>query len=134
MFGDTDGVPAPAGFISQLDSQALLTFDNLTVPGAYNDMDMLVRNCKPDHLLPRSAAADGLVGVAQEVCNGGQSDAEYRSQFSTFSILTSPLILGNDVRNLSAACAAIVLNREVIAGKRLRCFLGLIAHARLANL
>ena len=75
MFGDTDGVPAPAGFISQLDSQALLTFDNLTVPGAYNDMDMLVRNCKPDHLLLRSAAADGLGG-----CGAGslQRGAERR--------------------------------------------------------
>ena len=127
-------MPAPAGFISQLDSQALLTFDNLTVPGAYNDMDMLVRNCKRTTCCSVPLQLMGWVGVAQEVCNGGQSDAEYRSQFSTFSILTSPLILGNDVRNLSAACAAIVLNREVIAGKRLRCFLGLIAHARLANL
>jgi hypothetical protein len=32
-----------------------------------------------------------------------------------WSILTAPLILGNDVRNLSAECSAIVLNKEVIA-------------------
>ena len=49
------------------------------------------------------------------VCNGGQSLAEYRAQFSTWAILTSPLILGNDVRNLSVECAAIVLNKDVLA-------------------
>ena len=52
-----------------------------------------------------------------QVCNGGQSDAEYRSQFSTWSILSSPLILGNDPRNMDADCLAIVLNAEVIAVK-----------------
>lgn len=91
FFGYTGGVPRPGGTLSQLDSQALLTFDNLTKSGAYNDPDMLT------------------------ICNGGQSDAEYRAQFSTWSILTAPLILGNDLRNLSASCAAIILNKEVIA-------------------
>jgi alpha-galactosidase len=71
--------------------QALLTYDNLTKPGAYNDPDMLT------------------------ICNGGQSDAEYRAQFSLWSILTAPLILGNDLRNISESCAAIILNKEVIA-------------------
>jgi alpha-N-acetylglucosaminidase len=86
------GTPGPhGGFLSQLDSQALLTFDNMTTPGAYSDCDML------------------------EVCNGGLSTAESRSQFSTFAILTSPLILGNELRNLSSACAEIVLNKEIIA-------------------
>ena len=28
----------PDGFLSQLDSQQLLTWDNLTAPGAFNDM------------------------------------------------------------------------------------------------
>ena len=41
--------------------------------------------------------------------------AEQRAQFSTFAILTSPLILGNDLRNLSADCLAIIANREIIA-------------------
>ena len=91
FFGYTGGVPRPGGALSQIDSQALLTFDNLTTRGAYNDNDMLT------------------------VCNGGQSEAEYRAQFSVWAILTSPLILGNDVRNLSASCAAIVLNKDVIA-------------------
>jgi len=91
FFGYTGGVPKPGGFLSQLDSQALLTYDNLTGPGAYSDMDML------------------------QCCNGGQTQAEYRSQFAVWAILTSPLILGNDLTNMDAACREVVLNPEVIA-------------------
>ena len=87
-FGQTGG---RGGFLSQLDSQQYLTYDNLTRPGAFSDMDML------------------------EVCNGHQSAAEYRAQFSTWVILTSPLILGNDLTNMSAACLEIVMNRDLIA-------------------
>ncbi len=96
---------APGGFLSQLDSQQLLTYDNLTVPGAYSDADML------------------------EVCNSNPHDpaktmtvAEQRAQFSTFAILASPLILGNDLRSLrdlssqaAADCLEIITNREIIA-------------------
>lgn len=58
FFGFTGGIPRPGGTLSQLDSQALLTYDNLTKIGSYNDPDMLT------------------------ICNGGQSDAEYRAQLS----------------------------------------------------
>ncbi len=44
------------GFLSNLDSQQLLTWDNLTGPGHWNDNDML------------------------ELCNGGQTWTEYISQ------------------------------------------------------
>jgi hypothetical protein len=91
VWGYTGGVPTPGGMLSNLDSQALLAWDNLTLPGAVSDADML------------------------EVCNGGQSQGEYRAQFSLWSALASPLILGNDVRTLTPECAAIVLNAEVIA-------------------
>ena len=90
-FGSTDAAQGPGGFLSNLDSQQLLTWDNLTVPGAFNDNDML------------------------EVCNGGQSVSEYRAQFSTWAILASPLILGNDPRSMTADCLAIIANTEVIA-------------------
>lgn len=40
-FGYTDGTPSPGGFLSNLDSQQLLSFDNQTLSGAYNDNDML---------------------------------------------------------------------------------------------
>ena len=45
----------------------------------------------------------------------GQTAGEYRSQFATFAILTSPLILGNDPRVMSTECLGIIGNREVIA-------------------
>ena len=63
----------------------------MTGPGAVNDNDML------------------------EVCHGGQTYSEYAAQFSTWAILASPLILGNDIRSISAECMAIIGNREVIA-------------------
>ena len=34
-------ISKPGGFLSQLDSQALLTYDNLTCPGSFSDMDIL---------------------------------------------------------------------------------------------
>jgi alpha-galactosidase len=60
-------------------------------PGHWNDPDML------------------------EVGNGGMSDAEYRTHMSLWSMLAAPLLAGNDVRNMSDATKAILLNREVIA-------------------
>jgi len=90
FFGSTAGVNGPGGFLSNLDSQQLLTFDNLTQPGFTNDNDML------------------------EVCNGGQSAAEYRSQFSTWAILASNLILGHDPRSQSQDCLNIITNTDVI--------------------
>jgi hypothetical protein len=89
-FGSTAALSGPGGFLSNLDSQQLLTYDNLTQPGFTNDNDML------------------------EVCNGGQTSAEYRSQFSTWAILASNLILGHDPRSQSQDCLDIILNTDVI--------------------
>jgi len=91
VFGSTAAAGGPGGMLSQLDSQQLLTYDNLTVPGFTNDNDML------------------------EVCNGGQTAAEYRSQFSTWAILASNLILGHDLVSQSPDCLAIIANKDVIA-------------------
>jgi len=60
-------------------------------PGAWNDPDML------------------------EVGNGGMTDDEYRAHFSLWAIMAAPLIAGHDVRTMSEATKAILLNREVIA-------------------
>ena len=60
-------------------------------PGHWNDPDML------------------------EVGNGGLNDAEYRAQFSLWSILSAPLIAGNDLRTMSRATREILTNRDVIA-------------------
>ena len=79
------------GMLSMIDSQALLTWDNLTAPGAFSDMDML------------------------EVCSDGLSVAAWRSQMAIWSIMSSPMILGNDPRNMSAQCLDIIGNSEIIA-------------------
>lgn len=60
-------------------------------PGSWNDPDML------------------------EVGNGGMSEEEYRTHLTLWSIQAAPLILGNDVRTMSAPTLALLLNREVIA-------------------
>ena len=60
-------------------------------PGHWNDPDML------------------------EVGNGHMSDDEYRTHMSLWALTAAPLLAGNDVRNMSAATKAILLNKEVIA-------------------
>lgn len=59
--------------------------------GAWNDPDML------------------------EVGNGGMSPAEYRTHFSLWAIVASPLIAGNDLRSMDDDTRAILMNKEVIA-------------------
>ncbi|HEY5318610.1 MAG TPA: glycoside hydrolase family 27 protein, partial [Solirubrobacteraceae bacterium] len=60
-------------------------------PGAWNDPDVLL-------------TGTGLLTVPQE-----------RAQFSLWSMMAAPLLIGGDVRTMSPATAAIVLNHEVIA-------------------
>ncbi|KAL7107530.1 hypothetical protein ACP275_06G060300 [Erythranthe tilingii] len=60
-------------------------------PGGWNDPDML------------------------EVGNGGMTDEEYRAHFSIWALMKSPLIIGCDVRNITAEAFAILSNEEVIA-------------------
>jgi len=60
-------------------------------PGHWNDADML------------------------EVGNGGMSNVDYRSHFSLWAIMASPLIAGNDIAHMTAATRDILTNREVIA-------------------
>ena len=59
-------------------------------PGHWNDPDML------------------------EVGNG-MSVNEDRAHFSLWAMLNAPLILGNDLRNMTEETKAIILNKEVIA-------------------
>ncbi len=59
-------------------------------PGHWNDPDML------------------------EVGNG-QAVNQDRAHFSMWCMLAAPLILGNDIRNMTAETKAIVMNKEVIA-------------------
>jgi alpha-galactosidase len=45
----------------------------------------------------------------------GQTDNEYRSEFSFYAIVSSPLLIGTDVRNMTAIMNQLILNPEVLA-------------------
>jgi alpha-galactosidase len=47
--------------------------------------------------------------------NNKQTFEEEKAQFSLWSTVAAPLVLGNDVRNMSADAKTILLNKEVIA-------------------
>lgn len=67
--------------------------------GCFNDMDMLVVGMH----------GRGNVGF------GGCTVTEYRTHFSAWAMLNSPLMLGCDVRNMSEEAKAIVTNQDIIA-------------------
>ncbi len=50
-----------------------------------------------------------------EVGNGGMTDVEYRSHFSLWSIMASPLLIGTDLRTVKPEALQILLNKDVIA-------------------
>jgi alpha-galactosidase len=60
-------------------------------PGKWNDPDML------------------------EVGNGGMTTEEYKTHFSLWCMLASPLIAGNDIQNMTPETKSILLNKEIIA-------------------
>ncbi|WP_309114214.1 cellulose binding domain-containing protein [Saccharothrix sp.] len=60
-------------------------------PGGFNDADMM------------------------EVGRGGMNDTEMRSHFALWAMMASPLIAGNDLRNMNAATTTILKNTNLIA-------------------
>ncbi|KAK9313080.1 glycoside hydrolase superfamily [Lipomyces starkeyi] len=62
-----------------------------SMPGAWNDLDML------------------------EVGNGGMDYEEYKTHFSMWAALKSPLLMGNDVNTIDAKAISILSNPAVIA-------------------
>jgi alpha-galactosidase len=68
-------------------------------PGGWNDYDMLVVNLKGE---------GALVG-------DGATPEEYRTHFSMWAILSSPLIIGSDLTEMDAYTAQTLTNGEVIA-------------------
>ncbi len=73
--------------------------DSYAGPGHWNDPDMLVV---------------GMYGKGN-VARGGCTDVEYRSHFSLWCLLASPLMIGCDVRHMTQATRDILLNQDVIA-------------------
>jgi len=68
-------------------------------PGGWNDFDMLVVNLRGE---------GALVG-------DGATPEEYRTHFSMWSILASPLILGSDLTRMDDYTIETLTNTEVIA-------------------
>ncbi|MGJ3237745.1 MAG: glycoside hydrolase family 27 protein [Anaerolineae bacterium] len=69
--------------------------------GRWNDPDMLVV---------------GMYGKGNpQVAQGGCTDTEYRTHFSLWCLLASPLMIGCDVRDMSPATETILLNTDAIA-------------------
>jgi alpha-galactosidase len=60
-------------------------------PGHWNDPDML------------------------EIGNGNMTDTEYQTHMSLWCLEAAPLLAGNDIRSMSPAIAAILMNKEAIA-------------------
>jgi len=77
------------GMLDILDMQDGL--ESYAEPGHWNDPDML------------------------EVGNGGMTTNEYRAHFSLWSILSAPLLAGNDLRDMKPEIHDILTNKNVIA-------------------
>lgn len=80
---------------SQLDRQCF------SGPDCFNDMDMLVV---------------GMQGKSRnaEVAAGGCSDTEYETHFALWCMMSSPLIMGCDVRHISKKAMQILTNEDLI--------------------
>jgi alpha-galactosidase len=69
-------------------------------PGHWNDYDMLIV---------------GLDGKSKQLVGTGASNIEYRTHFSLWAMVSSPLLVGADVRKLDPDSLETLTNREVIA-------------------
>jgi alpha-galactosidase len=50
-----------------------------------------------------------------EIGNGNMTDTEYQTHMSLWCLQAAPLLAGNDIRTMSPAIAAILMNKEAIA-------------------
>jgi alpha-galactosidase len=87
---------SPIGILASIDVAANLS--RFAGPGGWNDPDMLV------------------VGLNNTgfIKGGGCNDIEYRTQMSMWCMLSAPLMMGCDLRNMNEATKAILLNKEII--------------------
>ncbi|KAF2712558.1 glycoside hydrolase family 27 protein [Pleomassaria siparia CBS 279.74] len=69
-------------------------------PGHWNDYDMLIV---------------GLDGESKQLVGTGASDLEYRTHFSLWALVNSPLLIGASISRLSPYNLATLTNKEVIA-------------------
>lgn len=85
----SDAEPTWASIVKSIDATVPLAA--YARPGAFNDPDAL------------------------EIGNGALTEAEQRVQFSVWSILSAPLLAGNDISQMSEATRSILTNADLIA-------------------
>jgi alpha-galactosidase len=90
------------------------TDGDIGVPGRVT-FDSVLRNLDADAVHPE-AAGPGHWNDPDYLAPGlGMSNAAAQTQFTMWSMLAAPLILGNDIRSMSPVTQTIVTNPEVIA-------------------
>jgi hypothetical protein len=121
------GGPGVGDVIEFASSIYAYNWREVTGTGAFNDPDFLVVGCPTDRpcesgsttttspSLSSSFHTVDAHGVAGSYPTGPPlSDIEQRTQFSMWCILAAPLILGSDVRSLSATALATLSNKAAI--------------------
>lgn len=85
---------------------ALSQLDKASFTGAYchNDMDMLVVGMY-------GGSNNGFIGSQIGGCN----DVEYKTHYSLWSMMGSPLMIGSDIRKANKETKNILLNRDLLA-------------------
>jgi len=81
-----NGYDMPIKTIIDRNADPALHYSDYAGPGGWNDMDMLVVG-----LRGKTGNPGGMPGT-------GCTDAEYRTHFSVWTMMASPLLAGNDVR------------------------------------
>ena len=87
---------SPIGIMTSID--VVSNLDRFAGPGGWNDPDMLVVGLKNTGFIK----------------GGGCTDIEYCTQMSMWCMLSAPLMLGCDLRNMNESTKAIILNKEII--------------------
>ena len=80
-------------------AQSQLKVQEYNGKGCFNDMDMLV------------VGMNGKGNVGFKGC----TTEEYRTHFSLWALLNSPLMIGCDIRDMDEATKEILLNKDIIA-------------------
>jgi alpha-galactosidase len=103
MFRSTPDIQDNWASIKRL---ALSQLDKACYTGSYchNDMDMLVVGMN-------GSSNNSWIGSG----NGGCSEEEYKTHFSLWSLMGSPLIIGCDIRKAGQSAKAILLNRDILS-------------------